>query len=145
MTQTNEVDMDFSKYLTEDEMREIAEQEFRSVIRNKANKDLERIINNSAYSVIWKAVDESLNNEAINILKQKVVDIINNMSEFTVFSKPNAWDRQENTAYGILMQTVRDNSNVLDIKVKDQINALSKTQISKIVTEVMKEKVGKVL
>ena len=137
--------MDFSKYLAEDELREIAEQEFREVIRNKANKDLERIINNSAYSVVWKAVDESLDNEAINILKQKVVDIIGNMSEFTVFSKPNAWDRKENTAYGILVQTVRDNSDVLDIKVKDQINTLSKTQISKIVAEVMKEKVGKVL
>lgn len=43
------------------------------------------------------------------------------------------------------MQTVRNNSDVLDIKVKDQINSLSKTQINKIVTEVMKEKVGKVL
>ena len=52
--------MDFSKYLTEDEMREIAEQEFREVVRNKANKDLERIINNSAYSVVWKSVDDKV-------------------------------------------------------------------------------------
>lgn len=137
--------MDFSKYLTEDEMKDIAEQEFRDVIRRKSNKDLERIISNSSYQVVWKAVDESMDNEAINILKQKVVDIIGDMSEFTVFSKPNAWDRKENMAYEILVQTVRDNSNVLDIKIKDQINTLSKTQISKIVAEVMKEKIGRVL
>ena len=61
--------MDFSKYLTEDEMRDIAEQEFRDMVRNKSSKDLERIISNSAYQVVWKAVDESLDNEAINILK----------------------------------------------------------------------------
>lgn len=137
--------MDFSKYLTEDEMRDIAEQEFRDVIRKKSNKDLERIISNSAYQVVWKAVDESLDNEAINILKQKVLDIISDMTEFNVFCKPNAWDRKENMAYEILVQTVRDNSVVLDNKVKDQINTLSKTQISKIVAEVMKEKVGRVL
>lgn len=137
--------MDISKYLTEDEMRDIAEQEFRDMIRNKSSKDLERIISNSAYQVVWKAVDESMDNEAINILKQKVVEIIGDMTEFNVFAKPNAWDRKENTAYGILVQTVRDNSDVLDIKVKDQINTLSKTQISKIVAEVMKEKIGRVL
>lgn len=137
--------MDFSKYLTEDEMRDIAVQEFRDFVRNKSSKDLERIISNSAYQVVWKAVDESLDNEAMSILKQKVEDIIGDMSEFTVFSKPNAWDRKENTAYGILVQTVRDNSDVLDIKVKEQINTLSKTQISKIVAEVMKEKLSKVI
>ena len=137
--------MDFSKYLSEDEMHEIAKQEFRDVIRRKSIKDLERIISNSAYQVIWSAVDESLDNQAIDQLKQKVIAIISDMSEFNVFSKPNAWDRLENNAYGILLQTVRDNTEVLDKKVKDQINTLSKTQISKIVAEVMKEKVGKAL
>jgi len=137
--------MDFSKYLTEDEMRDIAEQEFRDMVRNKSSKDLERIISNSAYQVVWKAVDESLDNEAINILKQKVVDIVGDMSEFTVFSKPNAWDRKENMAYEILVQTVRDNHSLLEQKVVDQMNTLSKTQIAKIASEIMKEKLSKVI
>lgn len=137
--------MDFSKYLTQDEMKDIAEQEFREVIRNKSNKDLERIISNSAYQVVWKAVDESLDNEAINILKQKVLDIISDMTEFNVFCKPNAWDRKENMAHEILVQTVRDNHSLIEQKVVDQMNTLSKTQIAKIASEIMKEKLSKVI
>lgn len=137
--------INIKEYLTEEEMKEIAEQEFRKCINHQAKESLERIINNSAYQVVWGAVDESLDGEAIGILKEKVIEIIGDMSAFNVFATPNAWDRKENMAHSILVQAVKDNYEHLAIQVENKLNTLSKTQIAKIAAEVMKEKLSKII
>ena len=137
--------INIEEYLTEEEMKEIAQQEFRKHISHQSKESLERIINNSAYQVVWSAVDESLDGEAKGILKKKVIEIIGDMSAFNVFATPNAWDRKENMAHSILVQTVKDNYEHLAIQVKNQLNTLSKTQIAKIASEVMKEKLSKII
>ena len=82
--------INIEEYLTEEEMKEIAQQEFRKCISHQSKESLERIINNSAYQVVWSAVDESLDGEAIGILKEKVIEIIGDMSAFNVFATPRS-------------------------------------------------------
>ena len=139
------MNINIEEYLTKEEMKEIATQEFKKHINHQARESLERIINNSAYQVVWSAVDESLDNEAKDFLKEKVIKIIGDMSAFNVFATPNAWDRKENMAHSILIQAVKDNYDQLARQVENQINTLSKTQIAKIAAEVMKEKLSKAI
>ena len=139
------MNINLTDYISEDEMKRIATEEFRNQIRKQSRQSLERAINNAAYAVVWEAVDECMDGEAISFLKSKVLDIINDMTSFNVFATPNAWDRKENMAHNLLVKAVRDNHSLLEQKVVVQMDTLSKTQIAKIASEIMKEKLSKVI
>ena len=139
------MNINLTDYISEDEMKRIATEEFRNQIRKQSRQSLERVINNAAYAVVWEAVDECMDGEAISFLKSKVLDIINDMTSFNVFATPNAWDRKENMAHNLLVKAVRDNHSLLEQKVVVQMDTLSKTQIAKIASEIMKEKLSKVI
>lgn len=139
------MNINLTDYISEDEMKRIATEEFRSQIRKQSRQSLEMVINNAAYAVVWEAVDECMDGEAISVLKSKVLDIIDDMTSFNVFATPNAWDRKENMAHNLLVKAVRDNHSLLEQKVVVQMDTLSKTQIAKIASEIMKEKLSKVI
>lgn len=100
-------------YLSEEEMTEIARDEFRARLRSNSQNDIERIACNAAYNVIWQAVDEVYDSEVEEILKAKVLEILSDMSNFNVFAKPNAWDRAENAPYTTLCNVVKDSIGML--------------------------------
>jgi len=139
------MNINITDYISEDEMERIATEEFRNQIREQSRQSLERVINNAAYAVVWEAVDECMDGEAVSILKSKVLSIIDDLTSFNVFATPNAWERKENMAHNLLVKAVRDNHSLLEQKVVDQMNTLSKTQIAKIASEIMKEKLSKVI
>ena len=139
------INVNINDYLSNDEIKEVIKGELREIIRRRSSNDIERIITNSAYDVVWSAVDEAFDGESLSILKDKVIGVIGEMSSFTVFRKPDAWNRAENTPYSELMKVVKSNSHLLENAVVDQMKTLSKTQISKIVADVMKEKLSKTI
>lgn len=143
------MEIDINKYLTEEEIKNIVADEVRSIVQSflkvQDKNSIERIISNSAYGVIWGAVDKVYDGEVDTLLKNKVIEIINNMTEFNVFRKPNAWDRSVNTPYDVLCNSVRQHSQQLDEIVKDKINTISKSEVCNIAGEVVKERINKVL
>ena len=140
-----QVNFNISNYLSDDEIKEVLEDELRNTIRRRSSNDIERIITNSAYDVVWSAVDEAFDGDSLATLKNKVIEIIGGMNNFTVFRKPDAWGRAENTPYNELVKAVKENSHLLEEVVINQMKTLSKTQISKIVAEIMKEKLSKAI
>ena len=124
--------MGIEDYISEDEKYQIAKDIFTEQCRLRSKEDFERIINNSAYSVVWQAVDECFDEDAQQMLRDKVVAIIDRMTYFNVFSVPNAWDRQENMAYGVLMQSVRDNKDKIDAMIEFGVDNLTRKQKAEI-------------
>lgn len=143
------MEIDINKYLTEEDIKNIVIDEVRNSVQSflkvRDKNSIERIISNSAHQVIWDAVDEVYDGEVDTLLKNKVIEILNNMTEFNVFSKPNAWDRPANTPYDVLCNSVRQHSQQLDDIVKDKINTISKSEVCKIAGECVKERINKVL
>lgn len=139
------MNINITDYISEDELKRIATEEFRDHIRKQSRESLERVINNAAYAVVWEAVDECMDGDAVSVLKSKVLSIIDDMTSFNVFATPNAWDRKENMAHNLLVEAVRDNHSLLEQRVVEQMGTLSKTQIAKIASEIMKEKLSKVI
>lgn len=135
--------VDISKYISEDEIKQMVHDEIRESIQRKIKEDIDRIIVNSAYEAVWDAVDENFDMNSQQVLKDKIINIINDMTSFNVFKSPNAWEREINMPYGLLMQTVKNNTDLIEEKVKSEISNLSKTAINQIAKEVMKEKLSK--
>lgn len=123
--------------LSKDEIKEIARDEVRNRIRNCSDNDLERIITNSAYHVIWQAVEEVYDGEAEAVLREKTVAVLEDVSNFNVFSKPNAWDRTAGSPYETLCKVVLENKDLLDSQVKKGVNKLSQKDLKEIAKEVL--------
>lgn len=118
--------MDFEKYLSQDEMKEIAIQEWRNMCREACNGNAERIISNISHSVIAQMVDESLGDGSRELIRAKAIEAIHKLSEFTVFRRADVWDRGESPAYKILMESVASKKSLIDKKVEHAINTISK-------------------
>ena len=118
--------MDVREYLSEEQMREIAVDEWRRMCREACNGNAERIIENIGHAVATKMVSEALGDSANDLIRDKAVEVIGKLSEFSVFRRPDAWDRGPTPAYTVLMDAVRANADLVNEKVRQSIHQLSK-------------------
>lgn len=121
------------EYLSEDQMREIAIEEWRRICREACNGHQERIISNIAHDVVATMVAEALGDTALEQIKAKAVSVIEGLTEFTVFRRPDAWDRGPSPAYTALMDAVKSNKDLIDKKVGQCIGQLSKRDALEII------------
>lgn len=122
----------FDRYLTEDQMREIAVEEWRKMCREACKGNAERIISNIAYDTVTKMVSEALGDDADELIKAKAVEAIGKLSEFTVFRAPDVWDRTATPAFTVLMDAVKGNTDLVNKKVREAIHQLTKRDVIEI-------------
>lgn len=127
------------EYLSEDQKREIAIDVWRKMCAKACEGDAERIMANIAYHVAAPIVDECLGEDAKDKISARVVEIISQLTEFSVFRRPDAWDREPSPAYRMLMQAVVDNRELVEEKVRGALHNLSKREALEIL------KSGKIL
>jgi hypothetical protein len=120
--------MNIADYLTEDQMREIAIDEWRRICREACNGNAERIIENIGHEVATQMVAEALGEDANAMIRDKAIEVIGRISEHMVFRRPDAWDRGPTPAFTVLMDAVRANSHLVDKKVREAIAQLSKRE-----------------
>lgn len=136
------MEINVQDYLSEDEMKEIAKDVWADQCRHKLEKDKERIISNEAYSCVFKMVDEVFGENLNQILTEKIVEIIKDMSSFSVFRVKNAWDRDESVAQKVMCQVVEENKHILkDTVVAQMLNAkIDDEMVAEAVREVIVNK-----
>ena len=119
------MEIDIDDYLTYEDKRRIAQEEFtrlcRGVMCNEG--EVKRIISNGSYDVVYKMVDSTLNEKLEQLLTDKVVSLIGGLSTYHLFKQPDAWDRDTNTAYDILKAAVIENRHVIKALVDSNIQS----------------------
>jgi adenine-specific DNA methylase len=111
-------------YLSEKEIKQILTDAIKDKCSTYLENNFERMASNAAYYVIWKSVDEVIDGSFEEILKGKINKAMTNFNEFNIFQKPDAWSRETNSAYKLLMQSIADNKHLLDDRVKEVIKTL---------------------
>lgn len=122
-----------SDYLGEDQMRQIAIEVWRDMCREACKGNAERIIGNIGHDVAVQMVSEALGDDANELIKTKAIEVIGKLSEFSVFRRPDAWDRGPTPAFNVLMDAVKANSDLVDKKVRECIAQLSKREALEII------------
>jgi hypothetical protein len=116
-----EIKINVEDYLDKEEIKELISYE----ISKSAKNDAERILSNTAYGVVFEAVDKALDNNAKDIIKEKVLDCINNLSEFDVFRRANAWDKESSVGQEIVDKALVDNTSEIYGRVKSAIDSIN--------------------
>lgn len=120
-------------YLTDDQLREIAIEEWRSMCREACKGNAERIIANIGHDVASAMVAEALGDDATEQIKAKAISVIEELTEFTVFRRADVWDRSETPAFKTLMSAVEANSDLIEKKVRECIKQISKRDALEII------------
>lgn len=111
------MEINVEDYLDRDEIKDIIKNQIRYIVE----RDAERLLTNSAYYVVFKAVDEALDNSAKEFIKAKAIAIINELSEYSVFRKKDAWEKEDSIAYQILQEAMNENKDLIKQKVREAI------------------------
>lgn len=116
-----EMQIKVEDYLSREDITEMIRYQLNVAIR----KDAERILSNTAYAVVFEAVDKALDNEAKDIIKEKTLDIINKLSEFTLFRRADAWGAKASVGQEIVDKALVDNTATIYKRVESIIAELN--------------------
>jgi hypothetical protein len=102
-------------------------------------KSPERVFSNAAYHVVFKMVDEAVDGDTAQIIRDKAVQLIGNLSESSVFRKSDAWHNEQSKAYTYLNQAVQDNRSVLEAAVVEHLSGFDRTLMRDAVKESVRD------
>ncbi len=134
-------DIDFSKYLTEEERKSIAEDAFRQNCAERFKADAERIFSNSAYHAVEKLVNEAHDGKTSEIIAAKTLEVINSLSTYTVFGRKDSWERQDSEGYKALNDAIIRHKSAIDERLKKLIDELDPVEL----TEMLRERAAELL
>lgn len=118
------MDIKLEDYLTDDEIKEVLKQSLREKCNSYLEGNFERMVSNAAYKVVWESVDEVIDGTFKQQLEDNVKKQMKNFNEFNLFRKPDAWDREPNNAYKLLMESVHNNKHLIDERVQEVVKGL---------------------
>ena len=118
------MEINIEDYLTDYDIKDILKEEIRDSVKihMKDENNIKRILSNSAYEIVAQMVDEIFNDDLENILTIKVKSIIDNITHFTIFKEPSAWDREPNNAYKVLQKEIESHFGRIKEIVKESID-----------------------
>lgn len=102
----SEVTINIDDYLTDEDRREIAKEEFRAICRRRSQIDFERILSNAAYDLVRQEVDAVFDGKMAETVQANAVKIINNLGSYTVFAPPNAWEKPASKGWEFLQSAI---------------------------------------
>jgi len=120
------MEINIKDYLSEDEIKDIVKGELRSKVASIFSNESEtvRIIGNMSYHFIWECVDKEIGGNLENKIKEKVIEVLSGLTEFSLFRRKDAWEKQESIGQKILDQAISDNSSIIHNQVKTYLENL---------------------
>lgn len=118
------MNIDIVDYLSFEERQGIAREAFFRAASIKCQEDFERILSNAAYALVAEEVNKVFDGDMVNVVKEKAVAIINNMSSYSVFKAPDAWDRESSSGWKHLQAAVEEAKPLINSRVREIVSGL---------------------
>lgn len=141
------IEIDMDDYLSEDEKREIARDEFRrGLARTLATpNDVERFVGNIAYTVVWGEIDKQATEDMRVKIAEKVVEVIDKMNIHTIVDRGNSTLRSKPTAAAKMIDEFVDgHRGEIEAKVHDLIGQISLSDVESEFHSVISDMFGRV-
>lgn len=133
--------LDIDQYISEEEKSKIAVEVFKNQVRHyfKEEADVKRILSNISYDIVYKMVDESLDSDMTDFMAKKVKETIEELSPFTLFKKPDAWDKESNAAYNHLQECVAENFPLIKKIVDENVEKTTLEELKENINNYIRE------
>ena len=116
--------MKIEDYLNDEELKEIAKEEFKKLLSN--DKQKERLLTNMAYNLGYGFIRELITDNDINTLKTKTKECLNNKTALNMFvyNKPDAWQlkpKDDLVVYNEVQKTIKENIGLVQDNVVEKL------------------------
>lgn len=116
-----ELKINVEDYLDKEEIIEM----IRYHLSYSIKKDTDRILSNASYGVMFEAVNKALDDKMKEIIKQKVLEHIQNFSDFYIFRKESIYGDKASVGQEIIDKAVIDNKDRIYERVDSAINSVN--------------------
>lgn len=138
-----EIKVKIEDYLSEQEIKEIIEDEIRRSCRVKFlnESEFDRLLVNLSYRFVFNEIDKSINKGSgyfEKLIENKIKDIINDLTEFSVFRKSYS-GKSESVGSKLLDKCVSESTDVIKSKVNEVINDYPYHEIKESISDMIYE------
>jgi hypothetical protein len=91
-------------------------------------------LSNSAYELVAREVDVAFDGNMAAVVKEKAIEVINSLTDHTVFRRANAWEKGDSKAYIHLQEVMAESKPLIAARVAHVIETTG--------DEVIEEKIG---
>lgn len=133
------MEIDFGSYLSEDERKEIVADTFRQMCVAEFKKDSERIFSNAAYEVVYKIVDDQFEGKVAEVVAEKSVSIIKDLSTYCVFRSKNFYWSNESPAHKALNEAIELNKQAVIDRVAQIISEFEASELRETILDTANE------
>jgi hypothetical protein len=120
------MEIDVKDYLSENEMKEICreavEQRVSAILCKEG--DVDRFVCNSSYHLVWDAVNKKCPVNMLDVITEKIPDIVKGLSKWDVFRAPDAWEREASKGWFFLQKVVSEVEPLIKERVIELIKQI---------------------
>ena len=155
----NKIEINIDNYLSEEDKKEIAIEEFRRIVREntleefkreskltnkKGMSDYERIISNSIFYYLEGEIDSLIGQDTKKLIREGVEKTIKKQDyNYSLFRRKNAWESEESPALKVVIECIRENTDYIKSKlmskIDENINNLDNEDVLDTVREIFYE------
>ena len=122
------------EYLSEEEIKDICKDALYQKIREDMQKlNINEIIAGISYAEVAAMVDTYVGEDDFckKAIPEKVHDVINDLSTYSVFRRADAWERKNSIAYDIMQEECRASRPLIKARVEQIINEYKFPQLDR--------------
>jgi len=116
-----ELKIDITEYLSEEEIKELCKEQVKCEISKffKNEENAQRLLSNLSYKLVYNEIDKVIPNSK-ELVVSKTMSILGNIQSYLVF-RDGSYGSSKSLAYQILEESVRNNRDLINEKVKETI------------------------
>lgn len=117
--------MEIEDYLTQEEMKDIATEEFKKLLFS--DKQKERLLTNMSYNLGYGIVKEIITDEELESVKNRTKDLMLNDKmalRNAIYQKPDIWNMKRDSdliVYNEIQKAIKENIEVVRSKVVSEL------------------------
>jgi hypothetical protein len=145
------INIDVYEIATQDEIKGAVLDALKSIVIQQfsgTEENLNRLITNLSYRFVWEMVNRQYDGKLDATLRTKISEVINSLSPYTVFSRKDAWQKEESVAYKALQEEMANSRPLIKSRVEQIIseypfNELKDNEIGEVVYQCVMDRLFK--
>lgn len=136
------MNIEIENYLSDDEIRQIVEEEFRNRIKSlfRTEKEITRIVTNLGYYNTFKIIENEVPNFK-ELIKEQTKKQCENISSYSVFRKKDAFESENSLAQDYLEEAVKENKEIINKRVVEIMNSIDNQDLADEICSLLEEKI----
>lgn len=136
------MNIEIENYLSDDEIRQIVEEEFRNRIKSlfRTEKEITRIVTNLGYYNTFKIIENEVPNFK-ELIKEQTKKQCENISSYSVFRKKDAFESENSLAQDYLEEAVEENKEIISKRVVEIMNSIDNQDLADEICSLLEEKI----